>query len=94
MRVSADISAVHKFDWHCISNTKFQNILLLFNFCNRGGFRTSARGWRRHFVNVKTRQLLTNKIDIVKLLGVLGGSKDGFKLDLTSDYVKAFNLAI
>ena len=31
-------------------------------------------------------QLLTNKIDIIKLFGVLWGRKDGFKLDQTSDY--------
>ena len=36
--------------------------------------------------NILVCQLLTNKIDIVKLLGVLGGRKDGFRLDQTSDY--------
>ena len=36
--------------------------------------------------NILGCELLTNKIDIIKLSRVLGGRKDGFKFDQTSDY--------
>ena len=36
--------------------------------------------------NILGCRLLTKKIDIIKLFGVLGGRMDGFKLDQTSDY--------
>ena len=42
--------------------------------------------------NILDGQLLTNKIEIIKLFVVLGGRKDGFKLCKTSDMTLCFKM--
>ena len=52
---------------------------------NKGSFLKVIPSFFKTITIILGCQLLTNKIDIVRLFGVLGGSKDGFKFEKASD---------